>query len=277
MLAEQLDKLADKSEKGFYNPFLEFDWPDELDEDSYWMSPELMTVHGTEVEKELTDEQLLKLNHLEAVHFFSLNIYGIKELMTSVIDAIHTGDFKDASRYFHHFIGEENVHMWFFSEFCNRYGGKIYASMDSRFHSDEPKEIADLITFSRIYLFERIVAYFNKYMKDDERLAPIIRKINRVHFSEESRHIAMGEAVIKEWTDLVSNKFGPERLADVGKYLRDYTQYCVVSLYNPAVYRDLGVENPYEMRRRLLADPARKEFDAMLFDQGMRYMERLGL
>ena len=277
MLAEQLGKLADKSEKGFYNPFLEFDWPDELDEDSYWMSPELMTVHNTEVEKELTDEQLIKLNHLEAVHFFSLNIYGIKELMTSVIDAIHTSEFRDASRYFHHFIGEENVHMWFFSEFCNRYGGKIYASMDSRFQSDEPKEVADLITFSRIYLFERIVAYFNKYMKDDKRLAPIIRKINRIHFSEESRHIAMGEAVIKEWVDLVSSKFGPDRLTVVGKYLRDYTQYCVVSLYNPAVYRDLGVENPYEMRRRLLADPARKEFDAMLFDQGMRYMERLGL
>ena len=220
MLAEQLDKLADKSAKAFYNPFIEFDWPDEIDGNSYWMSPELLTVHDTKYEKELSEEQLVKLSHLEAVHFFSLNIFGIKELMTSVIDAIHTSDFKDASRYFHHFIGEENVHMWFFSEFCNRYGGKIYVSMDSRFTSDEPKEIVDLITFSRIYVFERMVAYFNKYMKDDKRLAPILQKINLVHFNEESRHIAMGEAVIKEWSERVTEKHGAESLARVGKYLR---------------------------------------------------------
>ena len=277
MLSEQLDKLADKSAKAFYNPFIEFDWPAQIDTNSYWMSPELLTVYNTKFEKELSEEQLIKLSQLEAVHFFSLNIFGIKELMTSVIDAIHTSEFKDASRYFHHFIGEENVHMWFFSEFCNRYGGKIYVSMDSRFKSDEPKEIFDLITFSRIYVFERMVAYFNKYMKDDARLDPIIQKINMVHFNEESRHIAMGEAVIKEWVERVTDKYGVDRLDSVGKYLKEYAQYCVSSLYNPAVYRDLGLVDAYSIRRALLADPARQEFNEMLIDQGIRYIERLGL
>jgi len=160
-VAAQLNMLADKSEKGFYNPFKEFVWPDTIAEDAFWMSPELLTVHGTDMETRLSEEELIKLSHLEALHFFSLNIHGIKELMTSVIDAIHTSDFHDASRYFHHFIGEENVHMWFFSEFCNRYGRKIYQGNDARFVSDEPTEIRNLITFARIYIFERIVAYYN--------------------------------------------------------------------------------------------------------------------
>jgi acyl carrier protein len=167
--------------------------------------------------------------------------------------------------------------MWFFSEFCNRYGRKIYQGNDARFVSDEPTEIRNLITFARIYIFERIVAYYNKYMKDDARLEPILQQINRVHFVEESRHIAMGEAVIKEFVGQVSDKYGVERLDNVGEYLKAYTQHCVNSFYNPAVYRDFGADNPYEMRRELMAHPARKEFDAMLMDQGTRYLARLGL
>lgn len=276
-VAERLNDLAEKSKKGFYDPFKAFVWPEKIAENAYWMSPELLTVHGTEMEARLSQEELTRLSHLEALHFFSLNIHGIKELMTSVIDAIHTNEFRDASRYFHHFIGEENVHMWFFSEFCNRYGRKIYQGNDTRFLTDEPPEVRNLITFARIYIFERIVAYYNKYMMDDARLEPILQQINRVHFVEESRHIAMGEAVIKDFVGRVSGKYGAGRLNEVGEYLEAYTRHCVNSFYNPAVYRDFGAEDPYEMRRELMAHPARKQFDAMLMDQGTRYLGRLGL
>ena len=114
-------------------------------------------------------------------------------------------------------------------------------------------------------------------MKDDDRLDPILKKINNIHFVEESRHIAMGEALIKEFVGRVKEKFGEERLASVGEYLDEYTLHCIRSLYNPAVYRDMGMENPYEVRRQLMADPARQKFDGMLYEQATQYLPRLGL
>ncbi|MET8184075.1 hypothetical protein [Streptomyces sp. NPDC005336] len=34
--------------------------------------------------------------------------------------------YADASEFLHHFTGEESKHMWFFAQFCLRYGGKLY-------------------------------------------------------------------------------------------------------------------------------------------------------
>ncbi len=278
-LEQTLSKLTDKSEQGFYNAYEEFDWPDSLNPDSFWMSPELLSVHESEIEKCLDESQLQKLSQCEVIHFFSINIHGEKELVTSVTDAIYTPEFMDASRYFHHFIAEETVHMWFFSEFCRRYGGKIYPNLAIRFSVDEivEDEVRNLITFSRIYIIERIIVFFNGIMQRDQRLHPILQKINKIHFSEESRHLAMGEIVIRNLVNSIGEKYGRERLRDVGEYLKNFTQHCVTSFYNPAVYRDAGFDDPYEVRRRLLADPARQKFNAMLFEQGIQYFPRLGV
>lgn len=276
-LDDTLGKLVAKSREGFYNPYVEFDWPDSVAEDAFWMSPELLSIHGSAFSRGLDAAQLTRLSHFEALHFFSLNVHGIKDLIHAVMDVIYTSEFDDCSRYFHHFIAEENTHMWFFAEFCQRYGHKIYPQKEIRFDTDQPAEINHLVVFSRIYILERIVAYFNRLMAEDERLAPIVRKINRVHFLEESRHIAMGEALIRKLVEAVAEKFGAERLADVGAYLSDYARYCVTSFYNPSVYRDAGLAEPYELRRQLLDDPARRAFNDMLFEQGTQYFPRLGV
>jgi hypothetical protein len=87
----------------------------------------------------------------------------------------------------------------------------------------------------------------------------------------------MGEIVIRDLVNAIGEKYGEERLREVGEYLNNYTQYCINSLYNPAVYRDAGLDEPYEIRRRLLADPARQEINAAVFKQGMQYFPRLGI
>ncbi len=94
---------------------------------------------------------------------------------------------------------------------------------------------------------------------------------------EESRHLAMGEGIIKELSDAICEKYGEDRLGQVGKYLQDYTDYCVRNLYNPSVYRDAGIDDPYGVRRRLLKDPSRIEFNNMITEQAMKHFYRLGV
>ena len=53
--------------------------------------------------------------------------------------------------------------------------------------------------------------------------------------------------------------------------------YSFESLFNPQVYRDAGLGNPHEVRRRLLNGPRRPEFEAQVFRKTLPYLTKLGI
>jgi hypothetical protein len=269
-LAETLDKLSKKSKQHYCSPFDRFEWPEKLSDTSYWMSPELLSAYDTELWDELSEAQRIELSKWEMVSFLSLNIHGIKELLVSVIDVIHSESFDEASEYFHHFIDEENNHMWFFAQFCNRYARKIYDSKRIKLDRNDSIEAEHFITFSRILIFEKMVAYHNQYMMKDRRLEPILQGINKMHFGEESRHLAMGQEMVRVLGDRVRASDAAPSMPEIRHSLEDYATLCVNSFYNPTAYRDAGIAEPYAFRRKLLAHPARLKFNEMLMRDSMK-------
>ncbi|TMR06540.1 diiron oxygenase [Actinomadura soli] len=276
-LREILDRLSAMSIEDYYNPYQMFQWPDTLPEDMWWMSPELTTTFETEVAEELTREQLFALSRFESVNFYSLNVHGIRELLIEITERIHTDDFASASEFFHHFIGEENEHMWFFAEFCQRYGGKIYKQLRGGAETVPPGEAASLLVFARILIFEELVDHFNVRMASDERLDDTIRQINRIHHQDESRHIAFGRELVKVLFERFRSRATQEELDEVRGYLGRYLTYSFETLFNPQVYRDAGIPNPLEVRRRLLEGPRRHEFEAQVFRKTLPYLTKIGL
>ena len=272
-----LGRLATKSIDDYYNPYRLFEWPDRLDEDMWWMSPELTTTYGTPWAEKLTAQQLHRLSKHESINFYSLNVHGIRELLIEVVGRIHTAGFETPSEFFHHFIGEENEHMWFFAEFCLRYGGKIYRQPAGAEGSVPSTKIQSLLVFARILIFEELVDHFNSAMAEDERLHETIRGINRIHHQDESRHIAFGrELVDLLYRDLQETATADE-LAEISTYLRRYIKHSFDSLYHPQVYRDAGLDNPHELRRALMDSPARAEAERRTFRKTAKYLERTGL
>ena len=264
-ITDTLNRIIGMSIDTYYNPYKTFQWPDELPAEQWWMSPDLMTVHGTDVERQLTEKQLMALSRWESIHFYSLNVHGIRELLLEVIKRIHTPGFELESEFFHHFVGEENEHMWFFATFCLKYGGKIYKDKKAKWSVDfiEP-DIESLLVFSRILIFEEIVDYFNLRIGRDERLHPIIRQVNSIHHQDESRHIAFGREIVKQLFSGVREKHPAERLLEIDNYLSRYLTSSIQSLYNPSAYQDAGIPEPYKVRTALLEDPARKEANAKI-------------
>ncbi len=259
-IAQTLNRIIGMSIDTYYNPYKAFQWPDELPEEQWWMTPELMTVHGTSLERHLTEKQLMALSRWESIHFYSLNVHGIRELLLEVVKRVHQPGFEIESEFFHHFIGEENEHMWFFATFCLKYGGKIYKDKKASWAiaAMEP-DIESLLVFSRILIFEEIVDYFNLRIGRDEALHPIIRQVNNIHHQDESRHIAFGRELVKQLFEGVRAKHSPERLREVSDYLSRYLEASVQLLYSPIAYQDAGIAEPYQVRTQLLEDPARKE------------------
>lgn len=252
---EILERLNRKSVEDYYNPYRMFEWPDSLPENRWWMSPELTTTYGTEVAAELDQEQLYRLSRYESINFYSLNVDGIRDLIIEVTRRIHTRGFEIPSEFFHHFIGEENEHMWFFAEFCQRYGEKIYRQVESSGQDETWPEAASFLVFVRILLFEELVDHFNSTMALDERLHDTIRAVNRIHHQDESRHIAFGRELVSLLFEDLKTKASPERLDEIREYIKRYVNYSFESLFNPQVYRDAGIPEPFAVRRRLLASP----------------------
>lgn len=274
-----LHRLEVMAESEYYNPYTVFDWPDTLEEDRPWMSEDLVTLAGTEKWDALTREQQLALTRHEAVNFFSLNVHGIRELLSEVVLRIHTRTYADASEFLHHFIGEENEHMWFFGTFCRRYLGKVYPAVPQVGMSrlEGVGEAAhELLVFARILIFEEIVDHFNARMATDQALPHIAREINRVHHQDESRHVAFGRRLFTQLLDQVQED-SPQDIPVLAQYLEKYLEYSIHSLYNPAVYRDAGLAEPLELRRHLLAHPARHAAHDRILQRTRRFLARSGL
>ncbi|KAB2589993.1 MULTISPECIES: diiron oxygenase [Streptomyces] len=273
-----LDRLATKSIDDYYNPYRLFEWPEQLPEDMWWMSPELTTTYGTEWAEKLTPEQLHTLSKHESINFYSLNVHGIRELLVEVVNRIHTAGFETPSEFFHHFIGEENEHMWFFAEFCLRYGKKIYRQPAGGAETAAPSDkVQSLLVFARILIFEELVDHFNSAMAEDERLHETIRGINRIHHQDESRHIAFGRELVNLLHQDLKRTATEQELDEVSTYLRRYMRHSFESLYHPQVYRDAGIERPHELRRALLESPARAEAELRTFRKTAKFLEKTGL
>ncbi|MFG2966200.1 MULTISPECIES: diiron oxygenase [unclassified Streptomyces] len=274
---EILDRLTTKSIDDYYNPYRLFEWPESLPDEMWWMSPELTTTHGTAVGERLTEQQRYALSKFESINFYSLNVHGIRELLIEVTRRIHTKGFETPSEFFHHFIGEENEHMWFFAEFCLRYGKKIYRQPAGASVEIPKSDVESLLVFARILIFEELVDHFNSRMAQDDRLHETIRAINRIHHQDESRHIAFGRELVTALFADVKRTATKRELADISEYLRRYLTYSFESLFNPHVYRDAGLADPLAVREELLASPLRAEFEQSVFRKTSKFLEKIGL
>lgn len=275
----RLDQLVRLSRERHVNSFADIEWVDAIPDDEWWLSPELLSVHGTEFAETLSEAQLKRLSKWECINAFSLNVEGERELLTALSAQLYAPDLPHIDTYIHHFIDEENKHLWFFAEFCRRYGGKIYSSKKVGVANEHfCREMDFFLLFARIFLFEEIGGYYNVVAGGDERVSPFVRMIHQVHHADEARHITFGRAILSQSKDIA---FGAadaaEREAAIA-HLQRYLQISIEALYQPAMYRDSGIEGGVALRRRLLADPARREHhDSTLLRRPLKFMNEIGV
>jgi P-aminobenzoate N-oxygenase AurF len=272
-----LDRLVNLSERDYYNPYRLFEWPDTLPQGRYWMTPELMVEHGTRAGSALSERQLHAVSKWQSINFYSLNVHGIRELLREIIARIHTAEFTVPSAYFHHIIGEENEHMWFFAQFCLRYGGKIYPSRSMSLAAPAIAGADHFLVFARLLIFEELVDVFNQRMAQDENLDPTIRKVNEVHHHDESRHIAFGRKIVAMLHEDLKQRIGESELRTLEAYLKRYMRSSVDGICEPGVYKDAGIAEPYALRRAVLSDPAYPAYIQRVLKRSVSFMTNAGI
>lgn len=277
--SSRVDTLIRLSRERRTYAFSDIEWPARIPEDEWWLPPELLTVYGTAYADALSESQLKILSKWECINAFSLNVEGERELVSKLAAQLYVPDVPGLETYIHHFIDEENKHMWFFGEFCRRYGGKIYSSKKTSIAEQRfSQEMEYFLLFARILIFEEIGGHYNVVAGGDERVSPFVRLIHRIHHDDESRHITFGRALLAQIKDIAFAASSADGREAAVLHLQRYVRISIEALYQPAMYRDTGLQAGVAMRRALLDHPFRREHHATaLLKRPMKFMNDIGI
>jgi len=270
-LSEHLSTVSEAA------PVESIDWPSALDLDQWFMAPELLSLHGCELFDALDEKTRKRLSFYEAVNFFSLNIYGEKPLVAGLADRLYARGFDEVSRYLHHFLSEENRHMQYFARFCHSYAGKIYPEKKFKIPADHSQAEEDVIFFAQAVVFELLVDHYNAINAADERLAPIARSINRLHHVDETRHLAFGRRLLAELWSAYAGDWGVPTRLKVRSSIDAFLNLTWRQYYNPEVYGDAGLPDPYSTMEIAWNAPDRVAFRAKVSEEIQTVLRQAGL
>ena len=272
------ERLSEKSREDLYDVYRRFDWTPSIDPDQLAMPPEITTLAGTDVWGTLTDAQTHALTVHETGNLFANTLHGERELVAGLSRQLYGKKLSpEITDYLHHFLDEENKHMVMFGLYCRKYCGRVYPEKKLSF----PKELApgeDLIGFyAMAMVVEDTGDYFNIRTMKDDRCDPLVREISQVHHVDESRHLAFDRAYLGDlceewlpsWDDAQRQRFS--------EWLGGFMRANWGTYYNPTVYKDAGIEDPYEVRRRAMDHPAQRALREKVSDKLVRFFLKLGL
>ena len=96
---ELAPRLTEASRRKTWDVHTAFDWPEALVPDADWyMSPELISIYGTDAYEALDETQQKRLSFYEIVNFFSFVLYGERPLISGLMNRMYR---KNTSRLRH--------------------------------------------------------------------------------------------------------------------------------------------------------------------------------
>ena len=257
-----LQRLCSASRRLLLDPYTTFEWPDRLDPDAHWfVAPSLSSLHGTPIWDTLAPEQQRRLSFFELVNLFSLAIAGERLLVHKMARFLYHPDYAGHTAYLHHFLEEENRHMVWFGTFCERYAGKVYPSRWYPLPAELDETEEEFRFWVSVLAFEEVGDAYNRGIAADDRVHPLSRAINRAHHREEARHLAYGRLMVRELWERYSPGWSPQVKERVQAYVAHYLVSQYLDFFNPAAYRDAGLEDPYGVRAAVVGgDAAQQRF-----------------
>jgi len=276
-VSQVAQRLSAQSVKGYYNPYELLQFPEKIEMNQWFTSPELTSLFGSDEYEALSEEQKQKLSFFEAVNFFSLNIHGEKSLLEGLTKRLYDEAPSEVTDYLHHFVDEENKHMYYFGTFCQKYAGKIYPDRKLNFPREYATGEEEFLFFVKVFVFEEIVDFYNVTAARDERVMTLSREINRNHHDDEVRHLAFGRVMLKELFETHSSQWTKETLQGVRDYIKAYYLTTWREYYNPDIYVDVGLAKPYELAEKVFESPAAKAHRQKASKASLQYLQKIGI
>ncbi len=260
-------KLTDSSLKNRFDTFNRVDYQEKLNADRLQFPEEFLSLYHHPIYKDLSDEQKWKLSLGETANFFACNIFGEQHLISHMENKIYRNKFVGedpiSSEYAQHFIHEENSHTFMLAGYCIRYYGQVLPNRTIAMAAPKLSPYGeDCLFFARTFVLEMFLGYMNRIARDRDDIDTTVRQIHYFHLLDEVRHIAWDRAMVEGnlW-ELKERGLGHE-IPIIKELVKTYSKVSFNSLYNPRIYKEIGLENPSLLCREAAEIPARKKIVA---------------
>ncbi len=187
-----VQRLLKSAARQSYDPDVDLDW-DAPEVDGLWaMQPERMSLYGTELWEQLTDEQRKELSKHEVASIASVGLWFEIVLMQVLLKDVYRSD-PTAPRT--HFmlteIADECRHSTMFGRAIGAHGVPAYGprSQIRRLAKIFPLIARGAGAYASILIGEEPVDRWQREQMNDERIQPLIRMVSRIHVLEEARHV----------------------------------------------------------------------------------------
>jgi hypothetical protein len=224
-----------------YQPEVDIDWDAPLVPGKYFLPPRVVSLYGTALWDEMSEEQRIELSRQEMANVLSVGIWFENLLNRALLGQLMSEDHR--SPHVHYALtemGDECRHMTMFGKVIDRVGAKPYQlrGRERLVMHALPFALRGSLLWVAALVGEEIFDAIQRRMMDDDELQPIVAQLMRIHVTEEARHIKFArEGVVR-------------RMETAGRVERVLTGNLVglggpvfrYAFSNPNVYRRAGLD-----------------------------------
>ena len=268
-------RLLNSSSRASYDPLLDIDWDAEISDDMAFMPYERVSLYGTKLWQEMTEEQRRELSKQEIASIASTGLwFEIILIQMLARYAYHQDPLAAHTHYALTEIGDETRHVIMFAKALNRMGVPAYRPPAlvhhlARIYKATARGPA---VFAPVLVAEEVTDRMQRAIMNDETMHPLIRMVNRIHVVEEARHVRFAR---EEVARQMPNQNVVEKL--VNTTLAAVVSAFVVSvLINPKVYEAVGLD-PKRAVREARRNPHYKQTRRWLGEKIMAFLDEQGM
>jgi hypothetical protein len=186
------ERLLHGSVRKSYDPVVDIDWDAPLDPDKFFLPPQMITLYGTPEWEALTRGQQRELSRQQLVNMLSAGIWFENILNQALLRGImHANPTSPSTQYMLTELGDETRHMVMFGKTIDRIGGiPVRPRLFQRIIINAlPFTFRGPVLWIAALVGEEIFDALQRQILDDPDLQPIVRRLMRIHVTEEARHI----------------------------------------------------------------------------------------
>lgn len=186
------ERLLNGSVKKSYEPVVDIDWDAPVDPEKFYLPPQMITLYGTPEWGAMSVEQQRELSRQQLVNMLSAGIWFENILNQALLRAImHANPTARSTQYMLTELGDETRHMVMFGKVIDRVGGipmrpRLYQRI---IINSLPFVFRGPVLWIAALVGEEIFDALQRQILDDPELQPIVRRLMRIHVTEEARHI----------------------------------------------------------------------------------------
>lgn len=269
------ERLLKGSTKKSYAPVVDIDWEAQIDPDMFFLPPRMVSLYGTPMWQEMTRAQQIELSRQEFVNFLSAGIWFENILNQALLRGLmHASPTTAATHYALTELGDETRHMVMFGRAIDAVGGK--AVRPRRYQrmiiNALPLVFQGPVLWIAALVGEEIFDALQRQMLDDPDIQPIVRRVMRIHVTEEARHIQFARDGARR--DVPQMRPSRRRLLATihgagGPFYRHL-------FTNPAPYRRAGLD-PRRARQEARNNSRYHEVQRLGFASLAQFLDEVGL